>query len=222
MSQVIIDILEDFRPIRYERNTLPNAGKCSIGLFIGSVLAILFSIVDEYKSSNIIGEHFTLCAMVALLISSFAMIIIADYEPAPKFDFEDLRKVDAILAGKKIETKEERELLKSIIGTSVKTETKKLIGINIFVSLLLSPVYFYVINIILEADLIIALNTEGFVFGEWILLYIEAIIYFICAIIIINIIRIMKDSETYAKKDLLQIIDEIELWKRLNEKNLTI
>lgn len=212
MREIVNEILGRFNEIRKKRMKMTIIEKIIVFVFAFGTVATVITVWVDRGLGNKVSQQIAMWGMIITLISLFFMIAFAEHDKGPEFHLEDLQRINTILKDKEIKSKEERNLLEQVIRNSIDTATKKIHGMSIATGLLLSPVYFYIIDEILEAGWILNFKNGIWSFGKGMAVYIEIVMYALFVIGAINIIRIQKDRDSSIKKDLLKAIDEINLW----------
>lgn len=212
MREKMNEILKEFNEIRKKRTEMTLTERIVVVVFVLGLLVTVITIWIDRGLNNEMSQQIAMWGMIITLISLFFMIILAGHDKGLEFSLEDLQDINEVLNDKKIKNKEERKLLKEVISNSIETATKKLHGMSVATGLLLSPVYFYIIDEILDTGWILKLEDGVWNLGKGMVVYIEIVMYALFIIGAINIIRIQKDKNNSVKKDLLKAIDEINLW----------
>ena len=215
MTGRINRILEQFKQIQKARSKITTVGRISIYTFFTSdIITIITTIIDK-DLSTVLAQRVTTWGMLIALIALFMMIGIADHEQAPIFEIDDLKRIDIILNNEKISTPEARLIFKEVVKNSIKPKVEKFVGISVVTGLLLSPVYFYIIDAILKNGWIVKVQNGMLVFGTGMSTYIRIVM---CAYLVVgaaNVMRIRTNRDNKIKGHMLTVIDEIELWKSI-------
>lgn len=176
---------------------------------------VIFQIKTVISDRNMLAITIALVSILSIIFVIWYCVIRADYEKKIEYSSEDLNNINRVLKRNKINTRDKRDLLKQVISNSIKPKVDKLLGMSILTGLILSPVYFYIIDQILEQGLIIQYKEEVWSFGPFFVLYIIIVGAALLAIGLINIVRIALNGKEFKKKDLICAIDEINLWKKI-------
>lgn len=173
MTNKMNEILKEFNAIRKGKSKPTIIGKIIIAIYFVSIIVEIITFCFDNKLSTNLSQQLAIGGLMVAFISLFLMIRMADHEKEPNYNFNELKKINDILNNKKIVKTEEREILKKIITNSINHKGEKLVGVSALTSLLLSPVYFYFIDIILKQGLILAYDNGNIYFGPYMPIYIS-------------------------------------------------
>lgn len=216
MNEKIEQILKEFNEIRRKKNKLTPIDISILLIGAISYSAIWFVIFFYNKITFMSPTRITVISILIIISAMLYSIYRAYYEKEREYSHEDLKKIDCILRKHKVNTQKKRELLKLVIANSIESQKGKVLGISVLTGLMLSPVCFYVIDVILENGFIIKYLKcqKRWIRGPWFGYYIIVSLSMLFLICLINILHISINEEKNQKKDFLHVIDEINLWDK--------
>ena len=218
MINTINEILKGYKTIRKKNDRMTFWEGCFvIGFFATFVITTIFAIVDPELNSRL-EKWFVIGGIFANMICLFAMIKILRNEKVPGYDDDALYEIHNFFRKEGINNKEQRGMLREVIRDSISSGTNSIIGVSTICSLLISPVFAYGINEFVKAILKIENGVLQIVSGAAMAMYIEVVIFVFFMIGIINITIFLLRRKEWMKKELIQVINQIDLWQSIHDE----
>lgn len=219
MLEVMNEIMEKFIPIRKERAKPTRAGMITWKSFWISIVALFLARIAGGIWEKSFLVYIAVLAIFVAILSLFAMLLIAEYEPMPNYAKQELKEIKDILEQYKIIGEEKRKLFKERVEAIIKNEYKKHLGMKVFVGVLISPVYAHLIDVALDEGVLFSIDAGKLVIGPIAGAYIEIVLMGLLFVGALNVLHIRLERDNSRKKDLIRAIDEIDFWEKVEGVN---
>lgn len=215
MQEVMNEIMTTFISIRKKQNKLTKFGIVALAVLgVSSVFYLVMGFLRTVLDNTFVLSSLVISLAIAIL-SLFAVILIAEYEPPIAFTQQDLRDINDSLINHEIKGEENRKIFKEVVSASLKPKPRNLVGLSVFVGVLISPVFVFLRDAILEGNFLFSLDGGEFTIGAAMPIYVTCVFAGLLLVAALNVLRFVLEKDNARKKDLIRAIDEIDFWEKI-------